>query len=72
MEFNWRRLLTAEYGSTAGWMGGMTLVALQNVWIAGDYSHRDPFVVALWILSPIIAFAWCLARYLKKSGIVKG
>ena len=29
MHYNWRRLLTAEYGSTYSWMAAMTLVTLR-------------------------------------------
>src|SRR5205807_8247836 len=45
LDYNWRRLLTAEYGSTYSWLAAMTLVTLQNIWIAGQYSPHDPLVL---------------------------
>jgi protein-S-isoprenylcysteine O-methyltransferase Ste14 len=68
MRFNWRRLITAEYGSAFAWVAGMCLVILHNVWLAGDYSARSPWVLvpAAMLAGGILAYA--TARYLKKSG----
>jgi protein-S-isoprenylcysteine O-methyltransferase Ste14 len=68
MRFNWRRLISAEYGSTFVWIAGICLVILQNVRLAGDYSARSP-----WVLVPVATLvaatlAYATARYLKKSG----
>jgi protein-S-isoprenylcysteine O-methyltransferase Ste14 len=68
MRFNWRRLITAEYGSAYAWVAGICLVILQNARLAGDYSARSP-----WVLVPVATLvaatlAYATARYLKKSG----
>jgi len=71
MHYNWRRLLTAEYGSTYSWLAAITLVTLQNIWIAGQYSPHNPLVLSLWGFLVFISLAYCLARYAKKSGLVQ-
>jgi len=71
MHYNWRRLLTAEYGSIYSWMAAMTLVTLQNVWIAGEYSPHKPLVQALWAFLAFLTLAYAGARYAKKSGLVQ-
>jgi protein-S-isoprenylcysteine O-methyltransferase Ste14 len=67
MGFNWRRLITAEYGSAYAWVAGMCLVILQNVWLAGDYSERSPWVLVPLIALAVATLAYGTARYLKKS-----
>jgi len=71
MHYNWRRLLTAEYGSAYSWMAAMTLVTLQNIWIAGEYSLHDSLVLALWSLLAFLTLGYAVARYVKKSGLVQ-
>jgi steroid 5-alpha reductase family enzyme len=71
MHYNWRRLLTAEYGSIYSWMAAMILVTLQNIWIAGQYSPHNPLVRALWALLAFLTVAYGIARYAKKSGLVQ-
>jgi len=68
MGFNWRRLITAEYGSTFAWIVGMCLVILQNVRLAGDYSARSPWVLVPIATLVVATLAYGTARYLKKSG----
>ena len=71
MHYNWRRLLTAEYGSIYSWMAAMTLVTLQNIWIAGEYSPHNPLVCGLWAFLAFFTLAYGVARYAKKSGLVQ-
>ena len=66
--FNWRRLITAEYGSTFVWLAAMILVTLKNVWLSGEYLTNRQLVSALWILLGLVTLAYGTARYLKKSG----
>lgn len=68
MHFNWRRLISAEYGSAALWMAAVILVCLKNLWFSGQYDlHRAP-TQALWSAAAVLAFAYGVARFLKKSG----
>jgi protein-S-isoprenylcysteine O-methyltransferase Ste14 len=68
MYFNWRRLVTAEYGSAFYWMVAMILVTLKNVWQHGQYQTARNFVIALWFLFGVVVLAYAVARFLKKSG----
>jgi len=68
MQFNWRRLITKEYGSTFIWLAATILVTLRNVWRSGEYQTARTFVLFLWILFGALIFAYALARLLKKSG----
>jgi len=72
MRFNWRRLLTAEYGSAYIWMAGIIFVTLKNLWMTGDYETSRPLAGTLWILWALVTLAYAFARFLKKSRLVKG
>jgi protein-S-isoprenylcysteine O-methyltransferase Ste14 len=72
MTFNWRRLISAEYGSTFSWMTAAIAVTLKNVWQAGDYSPHNPLVLGLWALFLIVLSAYLVARVLKKKGLLHG
>ncbi len=71
MQFNWRRLLTKEYGSAYLWMAAIVLVTLKNVWYSGDYQSHRPLVVGLWASLGIVTAGYLVARFLKKTGLVK-
>ena len=71
MRFNWRRLITAEYGSTFIWLAAIILVTLKNVWLNGDYQTSRPLVWSLRVLFVIVTLAYAIARFLKKSGLLK-
>jgi protein-S-isoprenylcysteine O-methyltransferase Ste14 len=71
MRFNWRRLITAEYGSTYIWLMAIGMVTLKNVWLHGEYQSRQPLVWALWSLLTIATLGYGTARLLKKSGLLK-
>ena len=71
MRFNWRRLIIAEYGSTYIWLAGITLVTLKNVWQNGDYNSGRPVVWVLWGVLGCVTLAYALARFLKKTRILK-
>ncbi len=68
MRFNWRRLISAEYGTAFAWFAVMTLVALHHLWMAGRYDWETPGVRMLWLALFAAMFAYSCARYLKKSG----
>ncbi len=71
MQFNWRRLLSAEYGSTYIWLAASILLILKNLWNNGDYHVNQGVVWMLWSLFVLVTVAYGIARYLKKSGALK-
>ncbi len=71
MRFNWRRLITAEYGTTYIWMAAITLVILKNVWLSGQFDLRKPTVWSLGLVFLLVNVAYVVARVLKKSGRLK-
>jgi protein-S-isoprenylcysteine O-methyltransferase Ste14 len=71
MRFNWRRLITAEYGSAFIWLAAVPLVTLKNAWVAGEYNADNPVVWISWGLLAVATLAYSLARFLKKSGLLK-
>ena len=71
MQFNWRRLISAEYGSTYAWLAAIILLTLKNLWTSGDYQRRQGMVWVLWSLLLLVTVAYGIARYLKKSGALK-
>ena len=71
MRFNWRRLITAEYGSAYLWMAAIILVQFKNLWLRGKYHDSQPLVIWLCLLFGIITLGYCVARFLKKSGAIQ-
>jgi len=71
MEFNWRRLLVAEYGSAYIWMAAVILVQLNNLWQRGEYQNSRPLTIWLWSLLAFVTGLYLIARYLKKSGTIR-
>jgi|SRR6185503_10028160 len=71
MRFNWRRLITAEYGSAYIWLAAVALVTLKNTWTTGQYHAGNPIVWSSWSLLTVATLAYALARFLKKSGLLK-
>ena len=71
MRFNWRRLITAEYGSAYIWLAAIPLVTLKNTWLVDQYSASNPVVWISWSLLAVATLAYALARFLKKSGLLK-
>jgi protein-S-isoprenylcysteine O-methyltransferase Ste14 len=71
MRFNWRRLITAEYGSAYIWMAAIPLVTLKNTWMVDQYDSSNPIVWISWSLLAVATLGYALARFLKKSGILK-
>jgi len=71
MRFNWRQLVSAEYGSTYIWLTAAILLTLKNLWSHGEYQRRQGMVWVLWSLLLLVTVAYGIARYLKKSGALK-
>jgi protein-S-isoprenylcysteine O-methyltransferase Ste14 len=71
--FNWRRLLVKEYGTLFVSLAGVPLVLL----FARTYHHDLPFQLKGWdgvllLIVALLAIAYGLARWLKKSGRITG
>jgi hypothetical protein len=71
MQFNWRRLITAEYGSAYIWMAAVILVQLKNLWLRGKYHDSRQLVIWLWSSFAVVTLAYLIARFLKKSRILQ-
>jgi len=71
MHFNWRRLISAEYGSAYIWMAAIILASMKNLWFGGEYDiHKLP-VQALWFSLGLVSLAYAVARYLKKRSLLE-
>jgi protein-S-isoprenylcysteine O-methyltransferase Ste14 len=71
MQFNWRRLITAEYGSAYLWMAAIPLVTLKNAWMEDRYFSDKAVTCAAWGFLAAATLAYLLARLLKKSGALR-
>ena len=68
MKYNWRRLITAEYGSAYIWVAGMLALTLRNA-IRDTNAHSHTAMVKwLWIGLAASTLGYIIARFLKKSG----
>ena len=68
MEFDWKRLVRKEYGSTYAGVCAILVLLVWEHWVFQGYPGCRPIIVgavAVWI--PLTA-AYLVARYLKKSG----
>jgi hypothetical protein len=72
MEFNWRRVLVKEYGSTYIWMTTAVVVTGKNLYAyrRGEYFHPSLPCLAGTLL--LLLAAYGTVRFLKKSGRLKG
>jgi protein-S-isoprenylcysteine O-methyltransferase Ste14 len=71
MRYNWRRLITAEYGSTYIWLAAIILVTLKNLRVHQAYPPWSPIETALWGALAFVTLAYGVARFLKKKGFLK-
>lgn len=70
MRFNWRRVITAEYGSTYIWLAAIIVVLLKNIWLAGDYREEHLAVRSLWAAFGLVTLGYVTARVLKKGKLL--
>jgi len=68
MRFNWRRVITAEYGSAFLWLEAFLFATMQNLHDSGRITFRDPLSWSLCGLAMLVFVAFVAARILKKSG----
>jgi protein-S-isoprenylcysteine O-methyltransferase Ste14 len=66
-QFRWRRVLVKEYGTPTGWILGICVIALWNLWQTEQLEARANAVEGLIIVMIATALFWLVARALKKS-----
>ncbi len=66
--FNWRRVVTKEYGTPLGWTLTWGVLVIWNLWRTdgGIDAHRTATVVVVAIMAVMLVF-WISARIIKKS-----
>jgi len=69
-QFRWRRVLVKEYGTPTGWILGICVIALWNLWQTQQLEARANAVDGLVIVMIATALFWLVARALKKSRTV--
>jgi protein-S-isoprenylcysteine O-methyltransferase Ste14 len=69
-QFHWRRVLVKEYGTPVGWVLGICVIALWNLWRDDAIAGRADAVHGLVITMIVAAVLWGVARFLKKSRTV--
>lgn len=68
MRFNWRRVVSAEYGSTFVWLEAFLLATIQNLHESGRISSQYSVATLLWGLTGVVFAGYAVARILKKNG----
>jgi hypothetical protein len=68
--FRWRRMLSKEYGTPFGWLMGMFVLVLWNLWRAEQWSLRAAAVRALFGAMLGTLVLWAIIRSMKKSGVL--
>lgn len=71
MYFNWRRVITAEYGSCYLWVAAVILVQLKNLWLRSESTDSYLPAILLWSLLAAVTLAYLTVRFLKKSHILR-
>jgi protein-S-isoprenylcysteine O-methyltransferase Ste14 len=72
MSFNWARVLVKEYNSTYIWTTVAVVLLMKNLYTDKNgqlFTHALPYLIALIVL---LSAGYATARFLKKSGRVKG
>lgn len=67
MQFHWRRVIVKEYGTPFGWISVIVLIALYNVWMAGQWQMRLETIHDLEIVLLVVTVAWMVAFSLKRT-----
>jgi protein-S-isoprenylcysteine O-methyltransferase Ste14 len=67
MEFNWRRVIVKEYGSTFAWLAAACALLIKDRWME-TRTFSEPQTLALLGALALVTAAYAVARYLKKSG----
>jgi protein-S-isoprenylcysteine O-methyltransferase Ste14 len=67
MQFNWRRLIVKEYGTTYSWIICMILLIMKNYYQHYGLDASRPIIVSSSVLLILVTLFYAVARYLKKS-----
>lgn len=67
MQFNWRRVLVKEYGSTYAWTAGAIALMAADTLAYRSYEQRAEYLSGLWIALAVLTSGWVTTRYLKLS-----
>lgn len=65
MHFNWKRVVSKEYGSTFAWTAGAILLMVYETLTHYSYSERAVFLNTLWVCLALLTVGYGIARYLK-------
>lgn len=65
--FNWRRVVIKEYGTTAFWVTGATLLLRHKAVLYAALHGRPATTWPYWAVVAVVVLLWAWARYLKKS-----
>ena len=68
MQFSWRRVISAEYGSTFVWLEAYLLATIQNLYESGRGTSHASAITLLWTFTGVGFAAYLAARILKKTG----
>jgi hypothetical protein len=68
MQFNWRRLVVKEYGTTYTWIVCVILLIMKNHYLYYGLEASRTVMVASLLLVILFTLLYAMARYLKKSG----
>ena len=67
LRFNWRRLITAEYGSAYAWSTALLVVSLKNAWFAGGFKLNRPLIEVFIVGLGLATLGYTVASWLWKS-----
>ncbi|MBI5285992.1 MAG: S-isoprenylcysteine methyltransferase [Deltaproteobacteria bacterium] len=68
MAFNWKRLISKEYGTTFTWMACTLLLMIWERYYDPHYQAQRAEIIGISLLFIPLVFAYATARYLKKTG----
>lgn len=71
MEYNWRRVISKEYGSMFMWMAGAVLLLRQDLLAYHTAKEAAHELTVYWEILGLLLAAWGAARVLKKTGRLK-
>jgi protein-S-isoprenylcysteine O-methyltransferase Ste14 len=67
MQFNWRRVVLKEYGSTFAWTATAVVLMATQTLVHSSYEERTGYMHALAGMLALLTLGYATARYLKKS-----
>jgi len=70
MQFNWRRLIVKEYGTTYTWIICMILLIMKNHYLHYGLEPSRTVLVTSALLLILVTVLYAVARFLKKSGLL--